>query len=74
MNISGRAVVKALMRPFVIVQVEVITQASEQSRHGGILFDVDVLYLTVRQSRSTKMLSKTRPRMYKVARTSLSDG
>ncbi len=45
MNISGRAVVKALMRLFVVVQVEVITQAGEQSRYGGILFDIDVLIL-----------------------------
>lgn len=45
MNINGRAVVKALMRPFVIIQVEIVGQASKQSGYGRLLFDGDVLVL-----------------------------
>ena len=45
MNISGRAVVKSPMRPFVIIPIEVVAQTSRQSRYGGIPFDVDVLVL-----------------------------
>src|SRR5437867_3261316 len=38
-----RAIVKALMPPFVNIQIEVVAQASKQRRYDGLRFDVDVL-------------------------------
>jgi len=48
MNISRCAVTKALVRPFVIVQIEVIAQASEQGGHIGIFLLYDAHDLTMR--------------------------
>ena len=45
MNIGGRAVAKALVRPFIIVQIEVSAQAGEQSGYIGVFLDVNVLVL-----------------------------
>ena len=45
MNVSRRQIAKALMRPFVIVQLEVAFQAGGQSRHGSVFLDVNVFVL-----------------------------
>jgi hypothetical protein len=43
MNISGRAIAKALTLPLAIVEVEVFTQACKQNRYSDLLFDVELL-------------------------------
>ena len=45
MNNSGREVVKALVRLFVVVNVAVIAQPGEQNGHCGVRLDVFVLVL-----------------------------
>lgn len=45
MNSSRRPIIKALMWPFVVVQIEIIAQACKQRRGRFIAFDVNVLML-----------------------------
>jgi hypothetical protein len=43
MYVSRGQVAQALMRPFVVIQLEIIFQSGGQNGHGVVLVDVDVL-------------------------------
>ena len=50
------------MRSFMVVEVEVGSQAGSQLTRGVILVEIDVLYMTLRDRLSQKTLSRGRPR------------
>ena len=45
MNVSRHAVAKILVRPLVIVELEVVVESGGQVRYRSVLLDVDILVL-----------------------------
>ena len=45
MNVSGRTVAEALVRPLAVVELEVVVESDSQVRHQSVLLDIDVLVL-----------------------------